>query len=327
MLRILLTRRWVILSLVFAMMIPAMYFLGTWQFHRYQQTNRSNAATDANLSAAPVAIDQISHPGATVPYSEMYRHVTATGVFDVKDQYVIRNREDSSGDIPGYYVVTPLILADGDAVLIARGWVAPNGIDAALYPTVPGTPTGTITVFGRLAPDETTAVTGIRNVGGLPPHQAMLINSQLESKVLHRPVVAGYIAFVSSTPQMSPADSAEAIPGPNADAQSSDDMAVVGKGVHLPYAIQWWLFAAMVPIGWFFLFRRDLRDYRERGGDAPQEQVPVRTVAEYMAERRAAQAAEAAAEAAAAEGAEDGPGTDASADTKPPTASAVGARE
>jgi cytochrome oxidase assembly protein ShyY1 len=344
-LRILLTRRWVILSLLFAMLIPTMYFLGTWQYHRYQQTNRSNTATQRNLAAAPVPMDEISRPGATVPYSEMYRHVTATGVFDVKDQYVIRNREDSSGDIPGYYVITPLILSDGDAVLVARGWVAPNGVDAALYPSVPGTPGGTITVFGRLAPDETTAVTGIHDISGLPPHQQMLISSTLESRILHRPVVAGYIAFVSSTPRMSAADSAESIPGPNTDTQSSDDMAVVGKGVHLPYAIQWWLFAAMVPIGWFFLFRRDLRDHRE-DGEASAAPVPVKTVAEYMAERRAAQAAAAAAEAAghgplpgaepgtedrAEDGTEPGHGPDAAreaaADTKPPTASAVGARE
>ena len=325
-LRILLTRRWVILSLVFAMLIPVMYFLGMWQFHRYQQTNRSNTATARNLAAAPVPMDQISHPGATVPYSELYRHVTATGVFDVKDQYVIRSREDNSGDNLGYYVVTPLILANGDAVLVARGWVAPNSVNAAEYPSVPGTPSGTVTVFGRLAPDETTAVTGIHNIGGLPPHQAMLISSKLAAPILHRPVVAGYIAFVSSTPQMSAADSAQPIPGPNADSQSTDDMAVVGKGVHLPYAIQWWLFALMVPVGWFFLFRRDLRDHREGGGKDAAKAVPVKTVAEYMAERRAAQAAAAAAEAASAAAPEAAPEA-ASADTTPPTTSAVGARE
>ncbi|QMU71926.1 SURF1 family protein [Streptacidiphilus sp. P02-A3a] len=326
MLRILLTRRWVILTLVFAMLIPVMYLLGIWQFHRYQQTNRSDAATAQNLAAAPVPIDRISRPGATVPYSEMYRHVTATGVFDVRDQYVIRNREDNSGDNEGYYLVTPLILANGDAVLIARGWVAPNGVDAAAYPSVPGTPTGTVTVFGRLAPDETTAVTGIHNSGGLPPHQAMLINSTLESRILNRPVVAGYIALVSTTPQLSSADSAQVIPGPNAaSASTTDDMAVVGKGVHLPYAIQWWLFAAMVPVGWFFLFRRDVRDQRGEGRQKA-EPVPVKTVAEYMAERKAAQAAAAAASGAASDDPADG-AAESTADTTTPAASGVGAKE
>ncbi|MBC3844387.1 hypothetical protein GXW82_42275 [Streptacidiphilus sp. 4-A2] len=52
MLRILLTRRWVILTLVFAMLIPVMYGLGMWQFHRYQQTTRSDNTTARNLAAA-----------------------------------------------------------------------------------------------------------------------------------------------------------------------------------------------------------------------------------------------------------------------------------
>ena len=297
MLRILLTRRWVILTLVFAMLIPVMYLLGMWQFHRYQQTNRSDATTAQNLAASPVPIEQLSHPGATVPYSEMYRHVTATGRFDVRGQFVVRNRMDSSGDITGFDVVTPLDLSDGEVVLVDRGWVNPNATDAVAYPSVPATPTGTVTVFGRLRPDETPATLPIKihSLAGLPPHQFMMINSGEQSTALHQPVVAGYIEFVSSTPQMSAADSAEAIPGPTADAQTSDDLAVVGQGVHLPYAIQWWLFALMLPIGWWFLLRRDVRDRRKQGSDADTGTgAPLMTVAEYMAEHRAKQAAVAA---------------------------------
>ncbi|MGW2953821.1 hypothetical protein ACWC96_27170, partial [Streptomyces eurythermus] len=39
------------------------------------------------------------------------------------------------------------------------------------------------------------------------------------------------------------------------------------------YMIQWWLFAAAVPVGWWFLVRRELRD-RSRGpstGAAPRD--------------------------------------------------------
>jgi cytochrome oxidase assembly protein ShyY1 len=331
------TRRWVVLTLVFLTLIPVMYLLGNWQFHRYQQTKRSNNLVTANLDATPVPMDEISHPGMAVPNSLMYRHVTASGRFDVKDQFVVRNRTDSSGDIEGYFVVTPLVLADGDVVLVNRGWVSPNSVNAAAYPSVPNTPTGTVTVFGRLRPDETHALTGIKDVSGLPPHQFMMINSEQQSKLIHRPVVAGYMEFVSSTPQMSAADSAQAVPGPNADAQSTDDMAVVGKGVHLPYAIQWWLFALMVPVGWFFLFRRDVRDQlaKETSKDEPAQ---VKTVAEYMAERRAALAAAAAAaegagtgaDAGADEGADEGADAqepESRSDTDTPTAAVGSARE
>ena len=297
MLRTLLTWRWFALTVIFLGLVPAMYFLGMWQFHRYQATNRSNRVTSANLTAQPVPIEQLSHPGGVVPTSEMYRHVTATGRFDVRGQFVVRNRMDSSGDITGFDVVTPLDLSDGEVVLVDRGWVNPNATDAVAYPSVPATPTGTVTVFGRLRPDETPATLPIKihSLAGLPPHQFMMINSGEQSTALHQPVVAGYIEFVSSTPQMSAADSAEAIPGPTADAQTSDDLAVVGQGVHLPYAIQWWLFALMLPIGWWFLLRRDVRDRRKQGSDADTGTgAPLMTVAEYMAEHRAKQAAEAA---------------------------------
>lgn len=31
-------------------------------------------------------------------------------------------------------------------------------------------------------------------------------------------------------------------------------------GPHMAYAVQWWLFAAGVPVGWFILVRRERRD-------------------------------------------------------------------
>lgn len=333
-LRILMTRRWVILSLVFLALIPAMYFLGIWQFHRYQSTNRSNHLISSNLAAAPVAMDVFSHPGANIPANEMYRRVTATGVFDTRDQFVVRNRTDNSGDNIGYYLVTPLITADHQVVLVNRGWVAPNGTNGLAFPPIPGTPGGTITVVGRFRPDETTASTGIRNVGGMPSHQFMLINSVEQEKVLKEPVVSGYLELTSSTPGLSSADSAQLVPGPNSDAQSTDDDAVVGKGVHLPYAIQWWLFGLMIPIGWLVLFRRDLRDRKggDPDGDPTAEPVRVKTVAEFMAERRAAlQAAEAAAAATApAPAPTPAPtegGADADAGSKVGSAPAVGLAE
>lgn len=52
------------------------------------------------------------------------------------------------------------------------------------------------------------------------------------------------------------------MPAPNVT--TTNDDAVVGQGVHLPYAIQWWLFAALIPTGWVVLLRRDLREAREK---------------------------------------------------------------
>ncbi|MEZ0089350.1 SURF1 family protein [Streptacidiphilus sp. EB129] len=272
MFRILLTRRWVILTLVFFVLIPVMYWLGVWQFHRYQQTKVGNQQISANQAAKPVPMESLSQPGGNVPSDLTYRGVTATGHYDTAHEFVVRHRTDAAGDNIGFYVITPLDLADGKVVLVNRGWVQPGNNSGAEYPTVPGAPSGTVSVEGRLRPDETSAATGIRDVKGLPDRQFMLIDSAEQAARIPQPVLAGYLELVSTSPAAPAADSAELVPGPN---QSSDSMAVVGKGVHLPYALQWWLFAALVPIGWVVLLRRDIRDRRRqdalaaKAADAP----------------------------------------------------------
>ncbi|MDH6110286.1 cytochrome oxidase assembly protein ShyY1 [Kitasatospora sp. MAP12-15] len=260
-LRTLLTRRWLVLTLVFFAIIPAMVLLGRWQYHRYEQTNRQNVVTAAAMDAPPVAMDVVSHPGGTVPTALTYRPVTATGHYDLAHEFVIRHRTAADGATVGYYVITSLVTDAGDLVLVNRGWVASEAGDGS-YPTVPPAPTGELTVTGRLRPDETTKGTGIPDHGGLPDRMFMLINSSAQAARLKQPVVAGYLELVSTSPTPPAADEAELVPAPNASSTSDD--AVVGQGVHLPYAIQWWLFAALIPAGWVVLLRRDLREAREK---------------------------------------------------------------
>jgi len=271
--RILLTVRWLVLTVILAALIPTFYELGMWQYHRYEQTKRNNALIDGNLAAKPVAFDRISRPGGSIPGRELYRTVTATGTYDAAGTFVVRQRTDASGDNLGYYVVTPLDLANGQVVLVNRGWVKPNNLDGNAYPTAaPRTPGGTVTVTGRLRPDETPASTGIRQRKGLPAREYMLINSTEQAARLHRPVDAGYLELVSTSPNLPAADQAELVPNPNDN--NSDSMAVVGKGVHLPYAIQWWLFTAMVPVAWFVLFRREVKEQRNRAASAATAAAP-----------------------------------------------------
>ncbi|GHD68640.1 SURF1-like protein [Streptomyces goshikiensis] len=243
--RFVLTRQWVCLTLVTLALIPAMIKLGFWQFHRHEHRVAQNELIATNLSAKPVAMTDITSPGHVVPRSDYWRAVTATGTYDSAHEVVVRMRTDNDDKV-GFHVLTPLVLADGRVVLVNRGWVA-GGDDPRAYPPVPAAPSGEVTVTGRLKADETSGGSGIKERKGLPDRQVMLINSGQQAEYLGKSVLGGYLELTAPVP----ADgSPEVVAEPDHDS----------IGPHMAYAVQWWLFAAAVPVGWVILVRRERRD-------------------------------------------------------------------
>ncbi len=267
--RFLLSRRWVITVLIALLLIPATIRLGFWQLHRHEARVARNELIARSLTAPPVAFDSLSAPGAAVPKDLTWRAVTATGQYDTAHEFVVRKRTDAGGDDIGYFVVTPLRLADGRGeVLVNRGWVA-SGASATTYPDVPAAPGGDVTLTGRMRADETAAGSGIRDRGGLPDRQFNLINSAQQATRTGAGVLPGYLELTATAP--APASQPELLPEPN----HSD------IGPHMAYAVQWWLFTAMIPVGVWILVRREGRDRaaeRARqsvGAGAAPEQVPA----------------------------------------------------
>lgn len=278
--RFLLSRQWVILTLVGLLLMPVMVRLGFWQLHRHEHRVANNRIIAAGLKAAPVPVESVTGPGYDVPHKDLYRMVTATGRYDTAHEVVARHRtagnsgsDDSSGggEQVGYHVITPLVLDDGRTVLINRGWIPP-GDDPTTFPRITPPPSGEVTVVGRLRPDESTSSTGIRDRKGLPPRQVMLINATAVRSAGGMPeqAVGGYLELVSTSPR--PAKGQPAlIPEP--------DHSSIGP--HMAYAIQWWLFTAMVPAGWVVLLRRERAEVlaaRKKQSETPQEpegSVPV----------------------------------------------------
>ncbi|MFI6643511.1 SURF1 family protein [Streptomyces sp. NPDC050504] len=256
--RFLLTRQWVFLTLLFLVLIPAMVELGFWQLHRHQHRVAQNELVSASVKAEPVPVTELTSPGHTVPRSDYWRTVTATGTFDTEHEVVIRRRT-SNDDRAGVHVLTPLVLKDGRVVLVNRGWI-PAAADQREYPAVPPAPKGEVTVTGRLKADETTKASGIKDLRGLPPRQIMLINSEQQAERIGRPVLGGYLELTAPEP----ADNRpEVIAEPDHDS----------IGAHMAYAVQWWLFAAAVPVGWVVLVRREKRDRDAQARQATTEPV------------------------------------------------------
>ncbi|WP_326795180.1 SURF1 family protein [Streptomyces sp. NBC_01808] len=258
--RFLLSRQWVIVTLVAVLLIPVMIQLGFWQLHRHEDRVARNDLVARNLKAEPVPADRLMREGRTVPREDTWRTVTATGAYEPEREVVVRQRLGAD-DKQGYFVVTPLRLTDGSAVLVNRGWV-PAGADLTAFPKVPPPPAGEVTVTGRLRPDETTG-SGIRDKAGLPDRQVMLINSTDEAADgLPGPVLGGFVELVGTSPK---AAGKQPEPVPEPDHSSI--------GVHIAYAIQWWIFAAAVPFGWWVLVRRERRDREAAAAKAAEEET------------------------------------------------------
>ncbi|MFK4149043.1 SURF1 family protein [Streptomyces sp. NPDC004065] len=255
--RFLLSRQWVILTLVALLLIPTMIWLGFWQLHRHDHRQALNKVIEASLAAEPVPAQSLTSVGGTVAHDTMYRRVTARGHFDTAHEVVVRRRTNADGQV-GYHVLTPFVLDDGRALLVNRGWI-PSPSSQTAFPDIPAPAGGEITVTGRLMQDQTTAASGIKNVKGLPDRQVLLINSGQIAALLGdagapyaKEVLGGYVELTSPAPK---GGSPEPIPSPKEDSSwiGVDD-------INLPYAIQWWLFAAGVPVGWAALARREARE-------------------------------------------------------------------
>ncbi|MDI5973220.1 SURF1 family protein [Streptomyces sp. SL13] len=262
--RFLLTRQWVILTIVGLLMMPVMVRLGIWQMHRHEAENASNARIYAALAAAPVPVERIDAPRHRIPAADDFRTVTVTGTYDQAHEVVVRHRTSADDSSIGYYVVTPLLLADGKAVLVNRGWVA-SQYDGITFPKVPAAPKGRVSLTGRLRLDETTAGTGIQDKHDMPPRQVMLINSEELAGTVSRPVLGGYLELTATSPKPA-AGQPQLVPPPN-PGQTNGGY----TPPHLAYAWQWWLFVLMVPAGWIILVRREHRDQvakRDKARDA-----------------------------------------------------------
>ncbi|GIH75386.1 SURF1 family protein [Planobispora longispora] len=244
--RFLLTPRWIALHVVVLLVIPAFVFLGQWQFGRFEERSASSDRISANLEAPPVSVTSLTRAGGAVSERDKYRTVTATGAFDAAHELLVRRRVQNSA--VGFYVLTPLNVGNGEAVLVNRGWVK-AGATADALPEVPAPPTGQVAVTGRIRPSETEESSGLRDRGGLPRGQVLLINTEAIGKGLPYRLLGGYVDLIEQSPEAAAAP--DPVPAPEVGE---------GGGLNLAYGVQWWLFIGIAIGGWLLLIRREAAD-------------------------------------------------------------------
>lgn len=244
--RFLLTPRWLVLLVLAALSVPGCLMLAGWQFDRLGGAQQVNDRIERNSSAAPAPVAELAPVGGSITPDIEWRSVTASGRYDVENELFVRNRPRDGRQ--GFQVLTPLVTDGEPAVLVNRGSVAapPSGGS----PQAPDTPTGPVTVTGHLRPTETGVPTGTT---GLPAGQILGIDVPRLAAELPYDVRAGYVQLAAQDPAP-PVVAGAAVPNPLEVPGSTSEL------LHRSYAWQWYIFAAIGPIGVALLARREAAD-------------------------------------------------------------------
>jgi cytochrome oxidase assembly protein ShyY1 len=226
------TRRTILLTLGAFAVAALCVRLGFWQWHRMEDKQHQQAVIERNLSAPAVPIASVLRVGRAVPEDDEWTRVRATGTFDARRQVTVKftTREGK----PGADVVTPLIVADGAALLVNRGWLATANTNAR--PTdIPPPPRGEVTVEGWLRPDNRADDNAVVPVDG----QVRAIASHGLQRYVGHELLPGFINLQKPrTVGLAPE------PAPH-----------VGHALNFFYALQWWFFAGLALIGPFWFGR------------------------------------------------------------------------
>jgi cytochrome oxidase assembly protein ShyY1 len=235
-------RRWWWTTLLVLAGILLLVRLGIWQLDRRDQRRARNAEIVAQLAVPPISLNDEPLPADLSAVKN--RLATATGEYDLSRQVALTNQVWST--TPGFHLVTPLVLGgevplDGRpvAVLVDRGWLPAAQLaeeDWNAYDVV-----GPVEVTGNVKLSQPA-----RNAGSVGQRPAgpkrewyrvdiSVIETQLPYALL--PV------YLQETPS---GDGSAELPFTT---KLDHDLS---EGNHFSYAIQWFIFAAILAVGYVY---------------------------------------------------------------------------
>lgn len=235
--RFVLAPRWLVLTLAGLVVMVVCVLLSQWQWGRAVERAAANEVIETSTEAVPV--DETLPAGTALDDDNRWTLVEAHGVYDTEHEIVLRAQTNNS--LNGFEIVTPLILSDGSALLVDRGFVASES--TGHVPDYPAAPTGEVTVTGRVYEYEESS-------GGVTE-----TDGHLESRRLSDDMLGAYFDYELRSAWIADIEPAEGLTA--LETPSFKDWQ------NYSYAVQWALFAAMVPVGWFALARRERKEMDE----------------------------------------------------------------
>lgn len=214
--------------------------LGVWQLSRLEERRERNERIRIAQEAAPVELSVLL--AETDDLAELeWRRVVVTGSYLLEGEAVLVGRSHKSQ--AGNNLLTPLELSSGAVIVVNRGWIPFELDDPPIAAAAP--PSGDVEVSGTLRPDEGAGLLG----GGDGEFSERLGSIDLDrfaGAAEIGTVLPLYLHLESREP--SQGELPEPVPLPD-----------LSEGPHLAYAVQWFLFAGIVLIGFPVLVWRTAR--------------------------------------------------------------------
>jgi surfeit locus 1 family protein len=238
------SRQWWKTTLFVLVAVAVMIRLGIWQLDRLDQRRTFNARVETQLAESPLELSGQSLESEL--YDMEYRTALAGGEFDHQRQVVLRN-QDWQGRL-GVHILTPLMIEGAEsAVLVDRGWVPYEDFTDGNLDQYDGE--GQVQVEAVIRRSQSKPAIGGRADQVPAPGEAPLkawnwINISDISQQLPYHVLPVYLAALPVTGE-------ESLPF------RSEMELDLTEGSHLGYAFQWFIFAAILGIGYPFYVRRE----------------------------------------------------------------------
>ncbi len=244
--------------------------LGTWQVYRRSWKLDLIARVDQRVHAPAVPAPGASQWADLTAANSEYRHVRASGVFLNDSETLVQATTELGA---GYWVLTPLRLADGTIVLINRGFVPPERRDRAAHGA-----------SGAASPATVTGLLRMTEPGGAflrrnDPAANRWYSRDVQGIAMARGLTNVAPYFIDADAAPAPADAASGAAEPDhANAASSAAhtpgpvLPVGGLTVitfhnsHLVYSITWYTLALMVAGGMWMVIREERRLRRASAG-------------------------------------------------------------
>jgi surfeit locus 1 family protein len=244
----------IVLAVIAALFFAGFIALGTWQVKRLFWKLDLIARVEQRAYSAPQPLPELSRWPQIMAASDEYRHIRLEGTY-LYDLTVKVQAVTELGS--GYWLMTPLRLADGGIVFVNRGFIAPSGKDAAPQ-SAPADGNRRVGVTGLLRMSEPGGGFLRKNNPSLDYWYSRDVQAMAEARGLTQ-VAPFFIDADAGTP---------------GTAQGQSGYPVGGLTVlhfhnnHLVYAITWYALALMVAGGAGWVMREESRLRRLNTGQS-----------------------------------------------------------